>query len=229
MTLYLPGNFKYQEIKCKTIDEVKWGLRLPSRFAMRKDRLQYLPEIQDLVTKYIQDRIKVDFFDPTRELTLNMTVKEAEMMMSASPDAVETAEKGDLKTIHENYNSTCQQIEVDFLKTKDLISRITQSMGEKEQAIYDKFEEAGLDNLQKDDEYGLFDYIGLSYAIPSLENLVKINAFLEKSEDLSNVGELKELRNKLYGYLEVKTQCTRLEANIHSEFVAKVSMGETAA
>ena len=77
------------------------------------------------MTKYIMDKIKVDFFDPSRELTLNMTVKEAEIMMSASPDAVDMAEKGDLKTLHENYNSTCQQIEADFIKTKDLISRIS--------------------------------------------------------------------------------------------------------
>ena len=51
----------------------------------------------------------------------------------------------------------------------------------------------------------MFDLIGMSNSIPSLENLVKINAFLQNNEELSNADELKELRNKLYGYLEIKT------------------------
>lgn len=100
--------------------------------------------------------------------------------MSANPDTKEMAEKGDLKTLHENFNATAQQVEADFLKTKDLISRISQSVSEKEDQIYEKFREAGVEHLRKsEEEGGLLDFVGLASSIPSLDNLVKINAFIE--------------------------------------------------
>ena len=49
----------------------------------------------------MQARIKHDFLKPDRELTLELTVHEAEILMSANMDVRAMAEKGDLRNLHE--------------------------------------------------------------------------------------------------------------------------------
>jgi len=57
------------------------------------------------VSQYVKEKIKVDFFDPSRDLSLALTLQEAEIMYSAYPHAVSMAEKGDMKKMHEEYQS----------------------------------------------------------------------------------------------------------------------------
>jgi hypothetical protein len=58
------------------------------------------------VSAYIQDKIKTHYIDPFKAVTLNMTIKEAEILMSANPDVRAMAEKGDLKALHEKFSKT---------------------------------------------------------------------------------------------------------------------------
>lgn len=86
-------------------DEFKWGIRQPSRFAISELTLNYLDQVQNEVSNYLRDNIKHDFMKPDRELSLHLTVKEAEILATANPDVRALAEKGDLKLIHERCRS----------------------------------------------------------------------------------------------------------------------------
>jgi len=50
---------------------------MPNRFAMRALKLTYLERVQLETTKFLSSRIKHDFLRPDRELTLDLSVKEA--------------------------------------------------------------------------------------------------------------------------------------------------------
>ena len=44
--------------------------------------------------------------------------------MTANPDVRAYADKGDLKTLHENFRKISEKVDVDFLKVRDLLDRI---------------------------------------------------------------------------------------------------------
>lgn len=115
----LQGKFNTTELKCfptsqvsphrfianTNTDEFKWGIRQPSRFAISELTLNYLDQVQQEVSNYLRDNIKHDFLKPDRELSLNLTVREAEILATANPDVRALADKGDLKMIHERCRS----------------------------------------------------------------------------------------------------------------------------
>ena len=88
--------------------------------------LNYLDKVQQEVNNFLRDNIKHDFLKPDRELTLNLTVREAEILMTANPDVRALAEKGDLKSLHERFKSLQDKVDADFLKVRDPLDRITQ-------------------------------------------------------------------------------------------------------
>jgi len=51
-------------------------------------------------------------------------VREAELLISASPKVRTLAESGDLKTLHEKYNAIEKKYQADYLKVRDSIDRI---------------------------------------------------------------------------------------------------------
>ena len=78
------------------IDEIKWQVRMPSRYAIRELKLSYLDKVQTEATAFLNQRIKYDFLKPDRELTLDLTIKEAEILIMANEEVQGLAESGKL-------------------------------------------------------------------------------------------------------------------------------------
>lgn len=111
---------------------------------MSELKMDYLEKVQEEVNKFLQDRIKHDFLKPDRELTLDLSMKEAEILITANPDVRAMAEKGDLKTLHDKCKSIQEKVDADYLKVRDLLDRITQQVEEKENEIYEQLVELGI-------------------------------------------------------------------------------------
>lgn len=76
------------------IDEIKWQLRMPTRFAMREIKLSYLDKVQENTIEFLGQRIKHNFIQPDSELSLDLTIKEAEILILANQEVRELAENG---------------------------------------------------------------------------------------------------------------------------------------
>jgi hypothetical protein len=61
----------------------------------------YLERVQDGTQKFMASAIKHDFLRPGKDLTLDMTLGEAEILMSANQEVREMADKGTLSALHE--------------------------------------------------------------------------------------------------------------------------------
>jgi hypothetical protein len=59
-------------------------------------KLSYLDKVSEETTNFLNERIKHDFLRPGKELTLDLTVKEAEILMTANEEVRELANKGEL-------------------------------------------------------------------------------------------------------------------------------------
>ena len=207
------------------IDEVKWGVRQPSRYAMSDLTLNYLDKVQLEVNTFLRDRIKHDFLKPDRELTLDLTVREAEILMTANPDVRALAEKGDLKAIHDRLRASEEKVEADFLKVRDLIDRIIQQVEEKENEIYEQLEDAGIQKLRRHGSSGgILDTLGLSSGNASIGNLNTIEAAMQNNEQARE--QLRHIQQKLHSYIGVKYSALDAKADVYNDFIGKVAKGD---
>ena len=59
---------------------------MPSKFAMRELKLTYLNKVQEETNAFLQSRIKHHYMQPDRELSLDLTVREAEILIGANQE-----------------------------------------------------------------------------------------------------------------------------------------------
>ena len=52
---------------------------------------------------YLNKEIKFDFINPSEQLKLGMSIKEAEILLLANPEVKTMAENGQLKDLHERF------------------------------------------------------------------------------------------------------------------------------
>jgi hypothetical protein len=109
---------------------------MPSRFAMRALKLTYLERVQLETTKFLSSRIKHDFLRPDRELTLDLSVKEAEVLLSAGASVRSLADSGELKQIHERFNAAKSRVETEYLALREHLAKTLQNIEAKENEVY---------------------------------------------------------------------------------------------
>jgi hypothetical protein len=96
MNLFFLVSLKFFAISLLFKDEVKWGLRMPSRFAGSIFSLNYEKQVQDQINAFIAKEIKHDYLDNRRELNLDLSMREAEFLFRANPTVKAMAESGEL-------------------------------------------------------------------------------------------------------------------------------------
>jgi len=116
---------------------------------MRELNLSYLGKVEEEATKFLTHRIKHDYLRPGKELTLNLTLAEAEILASANPSVIESAEKGELAKIHQKFEELDKRIEGDYLEARNHLSKILYQIEEKENALYTQLEELGIEKVRK--------------------------------------------------------------------------------
>ena len=62
--------------------------------------LRYEQQVQEEINNFIGQHIKHDYLDDSRNLNLDLTLREAEFLFSANPQVKEMAESGDLQKLH---------------------------------------------------------------------------------------------------------------------------------
>ncbi len=72
----------------------------------------------------MDERIKYNFIRPDKALSLDLTVGDAELLISANQDVRKLAETGELAKIHTKFEDLQKRIDGDYLATRNNISKI---------------------------------------------------------------------------------------------------------
>jgi hypothetical protein len=59
---------------------------MPSRYAMRELKATYLSSVEQEVQKFLKEKVKYDYLNPGNELSLSLTVRDAEKLIKATPE-----------------------------------------------------------------------------------------------------------------------------------------------
>ena len=94
-------------IRSNFVDEIKWAVRLPKRYARPTTDLRYSYEetIQNQIKDFLAQGIGADYTQGRREINLDLTMDEAELLYTASDKVKEMASSGELQKLHENVSA----------------------------------------------------------------------------------------------------------------------------
>ena len=96
---------------------------MPTRFAMRELKLTYLDKVQEETNRFLASRIKHDYLQPDRDLSLDLTVREAEILIAANEEVRNFAETGGLKDLHRRFNEIHGKVETDYFSIRDYLAK----------------------------------------------------------------------------------------------------------
>lgn len=119
------------------LDEIKWQLRMPNRFAQSEAKLTYLSKVEEETINFLSERIKHNYLKPEEGLNLDLKVKDAEILISANQNVKDLADRGELEKLHKRCVELENTIESDYLAVRNHIGKILLQIEEKENALVD--------------------------------------------------------------------------------------------
>ena len=90
---------------------------------MRELKLNYLDKVQLETANFLNERIKHDFIRPDRELTLDLTIKEAELLASANDSIRAQADSGALKDLHTRFTNAQSRVASEYFTVREQLSK----------------------------------------------------------------------------------------------------------
>lgn len=198
---------------------------MPTRFAMRELKLTYLDKVQAETANFLNERVKHDYLRPDRELSLDLTIKEAEILIAANQEVRDLADAGGLKKLHNRYNDIHGKIETYYLAIREHLAKTLQVVEGKENALYQQLnEEYGIGLKLHGENATFLDLLGVATGDPSFENITKIEALIENGHE--NASKLGEIRGWLHAYLGIKARIFAIETDLKEKYSNHVAKSE---
>ena len=166
------------------VDEIKWGLRFPTKFAMREYTLNYEDKVQEQILAFLGKNIATDYLDGSRQVDLDLTLKEAEMLFNANDKIREMAANGELQAFHKRCSDTQSAVETGYPNVMDQLDRILKQISEMEDEVYDDMRETeNLDRLRSHVPTSVIDMVALSGGNVALENYLLIKGLAATKDE----------------------------------------------
>ena len=203
----IPGRVQFPRVEALPFlpDEVKCSVRYPKAFAYRRENLRYLAQVRQHVQQYLNDNISQNYFTGDKNLNLDLSVQEAEVMFGASDAVKQMAQSGQLNDLHNRVQNLQSASENQYEDIRNRLENIIRAVQTKEDEIY----------AEAENDY---EVLKLSRHNASEENFLSIfsdDAFISTSnlraiDKLKNTQENKAVlrghHEKLHALLEVQIQ-----------------------
>ena len=224
-----PGRVQYYKAECLPFlpAEVKTQIKFPQAFAISRPNLKYLDIIRAETLAFMSKNIKSNYFDGSEKVDLDVSLGEAEVLFSASDEVKNLSESGQLKTMHENVASLSEASESAYISVKDRLMNIINAGHAKEDEIFETLmEDYQMDGIRKHNVFGdsIFDVIGFTYKMASVENLGILAAAIHNAEDGKEA--LQELEAKLAALLGSKVLALEQLVELHKAYIEHVENDE---
>ena len=192
---------------------------------MRELKLTYLDKVQTETTRFLNERIKHDFLRPDRDLTLDLTVREAEILISANEEVKNLADQGGLKELHNKYNDLTGKVELEYFNVREHLAKTLQVIEGKETEIFEQLTtEFGLKMKHHGDSAPILDTLGLSSGDAVFDNLSTIEGAIESGHERAD--QLAQFRGWLHMTIGVKAQIFAIDANLKEQYMNLVAKSD---
>lgn len=208
------------------LDEIKWQLKFPSRFAMRDHKRTYLQKVQEETQNFLKTRIQHNHLKPKEGLHLDLSVKEAEILVSASQSVRKLSESGELAKIHDKFEKVSTGLIEEFQTVRNQIGEILIQIEHKENEVVEQLRALGLEKLRIHvnhyEDPNFYDVMGLSFGDPSFNNLIMVESAIEQEQYAHIREQLIAVKNKLHAYLGLQARYFEIKVELREEYIKKV-------
>lgn len=193
---------------------------------MRDHKRTYLQKIQEETNKFLSAKIKHNHLNPADGLHLDLTVKECEVLISASSQVKSLSESGELQKMHQKFLKVSDGIEEDYQSVRNQIGEILAQVEVKENELVMQLRELGVEKLRIHESHyeepNFFDVIGLSFGDPSFNNLIMVESAIDQEKHAHIRNQLIAIRDKLHAYMGVQARYFEIKVELREEHVKKV-------
>ena len=166
---------------------------MPTKFAMRELTLDYEDKVQEQVLAYLGTNITHDYLDGSKDMNLDLTMREAEQLFNANEKIREMAQSGELQTFHKKCADLQQSVKTGYIKVMDQLGRILQQISEMEEDVYEDMRNTeNLERLRSHGSSSVMDLAALSGDDISLENYAIIRGLAQAKTEGSQVIRVAE-------------------------------------
>lgn len=104
---------------------------------MSTPKLTYINKVEEETMRFLNERIKHNYLDPAKGLSLDILYRDAEILISASQNVRNLAETGELAKVQQKCIELEQRIEGDYLAVRNHIGKILIQIEQKENELVD--------------------------------------------------------------------------------------------
>lgn len=135
------------------------------------------------------------------------------------------ADSGELRQIHDRFNATKSRAETEYLVVREHLAKTLQNIEGKENEIYGKLIERGMDKLRLHGETApILDIIGFTSGDAAIDNLSIIEAADEKGDQ-----SLCTIVDQLHAFIGIKARIFEIDAKLKQEHINYVVKDESEA
>ena len=110
-------------------------MRFPKAYATSEENLRYADRVREQVAIFMNGNIPHNYFTGERNVGLEASLQEAEVLYSANDAIKAMADSGELQALHEKFNSLHQRSQTEYLSIRDKINNIIIAAQSKEDEI----------------------------------------------------------------------------------------------
>lgn len=121
---------------------------------------------------------------PDRELTLDLTVREAEILISANEEVRNFADQGGLKELHNKYNVLTGKVEMEYFNVREQLAKTLLLIEGKESEINEQLaNEFGLKVRRHGESAPILDTLGFTSGDAAIDNLNVLEGAIERGHE----------------------------------------------
>jgi hypothetical protein len=229
MHVPVPGRLQYYRAEALPFipNEIKTQLRFPKAYANSVGSQRYLDQVRAETQEFINENIKQNYFSGEATVGLNATLGEAEVMFAASDNVKALSDNGELKALHERFNTLSESAQKEYLSVRERVESIITATQSKEDEIYNEITRdfpdvaLGLHNSETQAFSSVFNHRGFI----SVWNLEAIEAEITANGD----AMLENHRNTLHALLAVKVEALDTNIILQKTWIDNVDNGSLSA
>ena len=159
---------------------------------------------------------------PDRDLTLDLTVREAEILISANEEVRNFADQGGLKELHNKYNALTGKVEIEYFNVREQLAKTLLLIEGKESEINEQLaNEFGLKVRRHGESAPILDTLGLTSGDAAIDNLNVLEGAIERGHE--NAEQLSQIRGWLHISIGLKAKIFAIETELKEQYLNLVA------
>lgn len=214
-----PGRVQYYRAENEPFipDSIKWGVRFPTRYAVREFQLAYKPEVETQINKFLNETIKADYLNGNREINLDLTLAEAQLLYNANDDIKAKAASGELAALHKRCNDLDARIDQGYSAIYDQLDRTLKQVQDAEEEVYSDLRES-IPGIRSHQTCKISDLFSFNVnADTAVENYLQVKERAKESRDMQNIA------TKLRDFISVRADIFEAKAHLLDELIDKIT------